>query len=395
MILFPALKTSIGVFRLFSIILIIFVFINNFNWFKTQLNRFILFYCFYIFILCFFSSDLSESIIDGFFKIFISLMMIPIGIYLGNNDKRALIQMSFWLLLLLIVNYGFAQFLKIGNSLYDEDSFYSGGAAATTPIIIGLCIIVLMNGLNTNRLSYYNTLNLVIILFSILIVILSLKRGAILAMAAGILVYFIFSSIRSRFSLRVLFIGFGLLFLLIQFSSTFNQRFDARTTDRNSLENENRFKETVYIINEIENANIINLFFGREAFNSKTVLKKYFGKERQLHIDYNIILHGTGIIGIILYFTIFLTLIFWSRNLKKETSTFSFSSRATLISNENHATILSLILLSLVMSFSGGLQFSSYRIILFLYIGYFLGQSEKLRDLTKHIWMENKLKLKQ
>ena len=41
---------------------------------------------------------------------------------------------------------------------------------------------------------------------------------------------------------------------------------------------------------------------------------------------------------------------------------------------ENFALTSSLIVLSLTMSFSGGIQFISYRIILFLYMGYSIGR---------------------
>jgi hypothetical protein len=40
---------------------------------------------------------------------------------------------------------------------------------------------------------------------------------------------------------------------------------------------------------------------------------------------------------------------------------------------ENFALVTSALVLSLIMGFSGGLQFISYRIMLFLTIGYYLG----------------------
>ena len=50
--------------------------------------------------------------------------------------------------------------------------------------------------------------------------------------------------------------------------------------------------------------------------DSKSVMKKYFGRERQLHVDYNILLHGTGILGLIFYLYLFRS-VFHNHNLQK------------------------------------------------------------------------------
>ena len=40
---------------------------------------------------------------------------------------------------------------------------------------------------------------------------------------------------------------------------------------------------------------------------------------------------------------------------------------------ENYALVVSILILSIIMGFSGGLQFISYRVMLFLATGYYLG----------------------
>ena len=111
---------------------------------------------------------------------------------------------------------------------------------------------------------------------------------------------------------------------------------------------------------------------------SKSQNEKYFKRERQLHVDYNVLLHGTGILGLILYLILFFRFLSISRSYKIMANKFIIDKNATRIVNENHALIIAMVVLSLAMSFSGGLQFSSYRIILFLFLGYFLGQSQKI-----------------
>ena len=67
----------------------------------------------------------------------------------------------------------------------------------------------------------------------------------------------------------------------------------------------------------------------------------------------------------------------WS--IKRSTKAFNDPIYKNLIS-ENYSLIISLITLSMVMSISGGLQFTSYRVILLFIIGFFLGQMIRLRD---------------
>ena len=390
MILQPELKSIIGLLRLIFVLIVIIYFYISINVANKLTSRILIFYLLYNFILCFFTSDLTESLVDGFLKLFISLMMIPVGLYAGLHDRNYFNKLTFWMLIIMVLNYGVAQYFKIGNSLYDEDSFYSGGAAATTPIIIALCIILMLNALNTNRINYPKNIILILIILSTLIVLFSLKRGAIIAMIGGILFYLLNSTSRSIFSWRIIIISIGILFFINQYAETFNQRINARTTERNNLENENRYKESFYVFNELENSSITNLVFGREAFNSKVILKKYFGKERQLHVDYNILIHGTGILGIVLYLYLYFDLYLKSKSVQRNISKLGeFSRKETIIVKENHALIIAILISSLLMSFSGGLQFSSYRIILFLFIGYYIGQSQKHLFLSKLKTIEN------
>ena len=51
-----------------------------------------------------------------------------------------------------------------------------------------------------------------------------------------------------------------------------------------------------------------------------------------------------------------------------------FSQSSVLSIREDSALVFSLCILSLIMSFSGGIQFVSYRSILFLVIGIYVGQ---------------------
>jgi hypothetical protein len=156
---------------------------------------------------------------------------------------------------------------------------------------------------------------------------------------------------------------------------------DARTTEKNEIQNENRYREVFFMLEEMSNLSYLQILFGYEPFNSSKIMAKYFGRPRQLHVDYTILLLGTGIFGLASYLLLFWRIFAFSRRLKLNFLQ-NKVKKGLLEVNENFALICSLLVLSLVMSFSGGIQFISYRIILFLYIGYAMGRIYFLKSIT-------------
>ena len=390
MIFFPELKGQTGVIRTAFLIFIIVYFFVIYGLEKTRYNISLLFYLLFILILTLQTSDLKESLIDGFLKISMSFLMIPIGMQLGKTKNVNITKSLYFVIFILIINYIFSQIYKIGVSTYHEDSFYQGGASVTAPIIIASILLVFFNAYNTKRLAYSKVLNLIIISIAIFIILISMKRGAILGFFVGILIYLLVSSKKAGTSMRLSIVALGLFLFSSQYSDTLQQRFNARSTEKNLIQNENRYKETFYVAEEISNSTIFNVLFGNEAFNSKYVMKKYFGRERQLHVDYNILLHGTGIIGLLFYLYLFYIYYRMSLRIKRSTKFIHDPYYNNLIS-ENHALVLSLITLSLVMSISGGIQFTSYRVILLFIIGFYIGEMMRLRDFKLKEIRQNQL----
>jgi hypothetical protein len=221
-------------------------------------------------------------------------------------------------------------------------------------------------------LPYSRIFNIIIVSIAIFIILLSVKRGAILALGTGILAYFLYTTKKIGTSIGLIIVGLFLLTIVIQNSELLETRINARTTERNDFSNENRFKETFYVIEEMSSYNFVNVMFGNEAFNSAVLLKKYFGRGRQLHVDYNLLILGTGIFGFFMYFFVHYQIWTYAKTLLGKCK--SLDKKNKLINvKEDFALIVGCMILSLTMSFSGGLQFMSYRIILFLIIGYSIG----------------------
>jgi hypothetical protein len=369
---FLPLKGPAGILRLVFDLGIILFYLVFYGFPQTRLNITLAFYIFYLLCVSLLSSDIEESFIDGFLKITISLFMIPLGMKLAEFRRNALIKPIIWTIILLLINYAISQFYKVGVSVYEEDSFYKGGATASAPIIISLAILTIFNAYNKKMLPYSRVFNIIIVSIAIFIILLSVKRGAILALGTGLLGYFLYTTKKVGTSISLIIVSLFLISIVIQYSDLLETRINARTTERNELTKENRFKETFYVIEEMSNYGFVNVVFGNEAFNSGVILKKYFGRARQLHVDYNLILLGTGVFGFFMYFAVHYQIWSYARKLIVVCKKLD-KKRKVINIYEDFALIFGTIILSLTMSFSGGLQFISYRIILFLIIGYSLG----------------------
>ena len=368
----PSLKVPIGLLRITFLIGLILFFLTNYKLNKTWLNQLIVFFTLYLIGLSALSSNTSISFIDGALKTAIPFFMIPIGILASGMRKNLLVKPMIWVIIILLINYIVSQFFKLGVSIYEKDSFYTGGATASAPIIIALGLLILFHAFNLRKLPYGKLFTTFIVSSALFIIVFSLKRGAILALICATIVYLLYTGQRVKTIGRFILVGLLMVFILNTNIETFYKRFESRTTERNEIQNEGRYKEIFYIFQEFESSSPLKVFFGTEPFNSDVVMVKYFGRKRRLHVDYNILLHGTGVFGLLLYLSLYYNLFKINineknkfRRLKGKKQTFSFT--------ENFALVMSILILSLVMGLSGGLQFMSYRIMMFLATGYYLG----------------------
>tara|TARA_B100001287_G_C22684600_1_gene532522 strand:+ start:1954 stop:3198 length:1245 start_codon:yes stop_codon:yes gene_type:complete len=368
----PELKTIFGLVRISFLIGLVLFFLSNFKLQNIFQNQLIIFFSLYLMGISILSSNTEISFIDGAIKTSLPFFMIPIGITVSKMKSNLLIKPFVWVIIILLINYLISQFYKLGVSVYEKDSFYTGGATASAPIIIALGLLVIFHSFNQKKLPYNKIIITLIVSSALFIIVFSLKRGAILALISGVIIYLFNTGQRIQTIGRFIIVGLLMVFLLNNNIETFYKRFDSRTTERNDLQNEGRFKEIFYIIEEFQKSPPLKILFGTEPFNSDVVMVKYFGRKRRLHVDYNILIHGTGIIGLIIYFLLYYSI--FRTALKHKRRFFPLKkSIYHMYLKENYALVTSVLILSLIMGFSGGLQFVSYRIMLFLTIGYYLG----------------------
>ena len=183
------------------------------------------------------------------------------------------------------------------------------------------------------------------------------------------------------------FLKYGLLTVLILvvtypfYGNLFEARFQARKEKVPSIMEAGRLLETFLVINEINENSMSQALFGSDLFSSQTYFKNkrdYFlvlGRGRQLHVDYNIILHGAGIIGMLLYVLIYLNL--FMEGIKKK-------KRNTYLYREMKAVYWSILTVTLIISLSGSISSIGFRSVAFLYMGTILGTLNNRENESSH-----------
>jgi hypothetical protein len=80
-----------------------------------------------------------------------------------------------------------------------------------------------------------------------------------------------------------------------------------RIQDIGTYEEEGRFLETLYIFDHhSRNQNIAEVMFGVKLFDTYDFGSRYFGRDRPIHSDLNMIFYSTGIMGFFLFGLLFL-----------------------------------------------------------------------------------------
>jgi hypothetical protein len=359
---FPAGTLNPGTIRaaLLGCFLFYFLF-DKFN--ITLINNLILGFLIYLLILVLISSNVSRGLYV-YSQLLMTFLMFPVGYhYFYSKDRFMKLHKVFAVCLtLFVINIFIANIFKLGTSDYLDDTLYFGAGRVNITKTMTILLLISPIGIQIFSKKPWMKIYGFIILVSVIIIILGLKRSAVIALLIGFLVFVVFSP-QKRTVVRLLLIFF--LFIYVSsfyFLDTFYQRLEARGQrvelfSDNFIETEGRFNEFDLIFDDFGNRTIWQKIFGTEIFNELM----YFDIKRTLHTDYMILLHGTGFFGLMLYFLI------WFYIIKKN---FLIGRRGdeTLI-KYNNVIIFSLFIAMLFISFAGSLYSMGLRSILMLYLG--------------------------
>jgi hypothetical protein len=322
----------------------------------------------YYFIKVLFSSNILLSL-NSYLRMIVSLFMILAGYYIINNyhDLVRINKIYLWSLFALVVNFAIAQVFKIGLNPYDEleTQFYLGGGGVQLITSLPFIIFTFPFALQFEKKPIQKYIYLVLSFLAVLIVLIAMKRIVVAALAVGFAI-FLFFSVSSKKTFVSFIIIFTFLYLTLPFYQGIITTRSQRIEETN-LQEEKQAKDFDWWLTDLkENPEI--LVFGREFLNSRDTIGKGL---RGLHVDYIILLHGTGLVGLLLYFNILLQIIRRYLRLKN-------FYRSNTFFKVSKISFWALLFCLLTVSFSGGIVGITARSYAFMYLGVILACFEKM-----------------
>lgn len=346
---------------------------------KIKFHKFftIIIFIIYVLVLVFWASDPYVSLTSSL-KIIFPFLMLIIGYVIVNSELELLryLKQFKYIFVLIIFNTVISNFFGLGVDDYTKQQDYVVGALKdswnTYTYTILLLPLLLHYEEDKIKIKRLNLLGLIVFV----LLLLSLKRIAILGVVVGFSIYYYKVRITSKQIKNIV-----LFFILLLVSSPFyidllESRFNARmnnnsivTTD--GYKNELRYLEFSLMYDRMTDGSKLDLvFFGENAFDSRNAFGATLGMDRQLHVDYMNILYTIGIVGFFFYLAIYRQLFLKYKRIKNHFKRSKFLYNKYKV---HLAVILTLLLTSLFTSLAGQMYHITFRGIVFMTIGGLLG----------------------
>jgi hypothetical protein len=340
---------------------------------KDQASKSILIFMAYLFILCLFSSNIRLSLtMTVKTSIGMLVYMLAYRFFDGSGQFHKLLGYYKYLFILLLLTIVLSNLLGIGQTGYGEDpaaeeSVFFGSIGVNITKLLIIPILIAPVYLFNIKGKLNKAVSIILILTGIIITIIAFKRSSTLGLIGGALVYALLMK-KSKivkpliYLVIIAYVSFPLYkdYLFNSFEARKGQLYYV-SKEAESMEQEARYWETANVINALKEDDLIHTFFGSEIFNEFD----YFNVVRMLHIDYNVILNGSGIIGLFLFLIIYYYIIkkawFYRRKAKDE--------HTRLIS----ISVISIIVYAMFMSIGGSVRAFDFRGPIFIYAGAALG----------------------
>ena len=380
----------LGIIRAYICLFIVLYFISS-RFLPMVINNYIIFFLVYLFVLAYLSDNPIYSL-RMYMRVFITLLMLPVGyVFVNSMEKYRFINVYYIYILASIVLYIiFSNIFDYGVSTYLEDSFYTGATnvnivkdmiilMAAIPIYYSLFLVSKKTVLLNNKML------VILSIATLIIVIIGMKRGALLALFAGLIYYFIFAPNKTR-NTKYFLVVLVLLFITAPiYSPVLIQRYEHRqeligrvTNIQETAEiRVDRLGEFLTTAELTLKSGVLTALFGQNLFDHVGVIPG-FSSNRSLHVDYSVYLYGSGLIGLFLYIYMHV-LIFFEK--KKYYPFLKHDKKAREIS----MIITIVIITSMILSISGGWGNITLRTFIMLYIGASLGA---LRTLSKKKYLD-------
>jgi hypothetical protein len=320
----------------------------------------------------FFVSDFQKSLVMTL-KIGLPIASFAIGFHLFNTfqELRKLSISVIWVYLILGGNFLLSQLFQLGQSVYsDESNFRVGNLddswnVFTYAVLLAPLVIHFVGKSKYLRLTAYLGA-----IGNAMLVVISIKRIAILGLVSGNLIRMYFVPKNLKWIRSALFATGAMLVAFLFIQDIVLERIELRSNrfESGSIEREGRYLETSYVWDEVITfRNPVKSLLGLEGFNSVSNYADGRFGDRQLHVDYNLIVNTIGLVGLILYFLLFLQIF---KNMLR--------FRHCMISHPRSRVILlsvfwMLFINQFITSTAGQMYHVSYRLIVFVFLGSILG----------------------
>jgi len=346
---FPEGATHTGYFRIPLTILVVVYFLLHGLYFKRF--SIIIITSLYFILLSFVNTTNIIVSVRTSLGLVVSLFMFPIAFKYINTHERFLYVIRYltFSVMLIVLHYAWANIYGIGRSPYLPDFFFTGGASIgpVSALVFFLLIMPLVGTLKGKFDAKY----IILTLASLIIILLLFRRGAVFGLALGFLTY---TLITIRQKKTYIIASISAIFLIIVFAffgNEIRQVYEARDTEAFIEGTAGRTMEVGWVMDSFKEKGLISVIKGVEAFNSGAYFLRDHNINRSLHTDYMVLLHGTGIIGVLLMIGVYS--LFFRKFKKTNVTVFS--------------TYYSILFASLIMSYSGlFLGITSYSLMMIL-----------------------------
>ncbi len=331
----------------------------------------------YLLALSFLSSDPLRSV--NFFTVFfVPFMMFPLG-FIATKSMTHIQRLYHYSLkthVLFVLSILVFSIFRIGNEQYEGgSSLFRSGYFTFSNIYIGSYLLVISPLVYpTLNKKIHRGLYVTLCIITMLILLLSMRRTSIAIVVIVGVSYAIANrrhlaaTIKRTVAVVVVMIAAFPFYqpILIEQMESRSYLFDKNEGIGDEIQGETRYIETIAVWKErIETKNIEHFLIGNEMFNSIGNYDRGRHGARPLHLDLTVILHGSGIIGLILYFLVHIQMIRMYFRIKKKLPSNSF--------NSSKAIFVGIFASIIMLFFSGSLDAMSFRIVAFLYLGGILG----------------------
>ncbi len=346
-----------------SIIILFLIYFFGRGYKLDAVSKFILAYVIYLIILSFFSTNVLFSLFITI-KASISFLMFIIGYFYINNVNRfnSLNKIYLIVIIIIILNLLITNYFHLGESSYIDATFYYGSARVNITKTLAALLICSPLIILTSKGSNYHKLIFIILLISLVLIFIGVKRAAVLSVLVASILYLILTPRKGK-QIKYLTYASIILFItsplyLLQIEQRFIAREDRLALRQETLETEARYNEVFMVLDAFQKEDIPHKLFGSELFNDRA----YFNTIRMLHTDYMTLLNGSGLIGMFFFFGVYIMII-------REKNKYYRFVRDDKLYREFNAVFWAILISMLILSIAGTIHEIGSRAFMFMYLG--------------------------